>query len=168
MEFLLFRMLRLIDREIQLYENLYQCLSRQHDNILEGKILDLMVDMFEQNETITMIADVEADIKEDTVELCSQMQIFSKQPNLTVVVEALKDRYPKMCDFFRARGKKLEKCLTKVEGLNTENIVLLQNYKNVWQNVIPLYTAWNEFDDFVAEQQENQHVEEPLYEINLN
>ena len=168
MEFLLFRMLRLIDREIQLYENLHTCLSRQSDNILEGNVMDLMVDMIEQNEIMSTISDIESDVKEDTVELCSQLKIFSKEPNITIVVEALQDKYPKICEFFRARGKKLEGMLTKVEDVNTGNIAMLQNYKNLWRDMLPIYAAWTDLDERMSPHPESENVDESVYEISLN
>jgi hypothetical protein len=168
MEFLLFRMLRLIDREINQYETLYNCLKKQHDNILEGKVIDLMVDMIEQNEIMSTISDIESDVKEDTVDLCGQLQIFSKEPNITMVVEALQERYPKICEFFRSRGNKLEGMLTKVEEINTENIALLQNYKNIWCDVAPLYAAWSGLDETITPERETEKIDEPVYEISLN
>ncbi|MBN2013464.1 hypothetical protein JW960_29305 [candidate division KSB1 bacterium] len=168
MEFLLFRMLRLIDREINLYEKLYNCLQKQHDNIVEGNVLDLMVDMIEQNEIMSAISDIECDLKEDTVDLCGQLQIFSKEPNITMVVEALQDRYPRICEFFRSRGNKLDGMLTKVEDINTENIALLQNYRSVWQNVVPLYAAWADIDEYLNPESEKEQVDESVYEISLN
>lgn len=166
MEFLIFRMLRLIDREIEMYENLYTCLNKQHANILEGKVLDLMVDMIEQNEIMTIISDIEKDIKDDTVDLCSILKIFSKELNITVVVDALQDKYPKFCNLFQKKGNKLNELLISVEKLNSENISLLRNYKTIWKDIIPLYSAWTDCN--YTNENETEKTTEPVYEFSLN
>lgn len=168
MEFLIFRMLRLIDREINMYENLFRCLSKQHNNILEGKVLDLMLDMTEQNEIMSTISNIEKDIKEDTVELCSALNIYTKEPNITIIVDVLQDKYPKFCDHFIKRGKKLDILLTKVEELNFGNITLLKNYKTIWKEIIPLYSAWAELIPETENNKEFEKIDDQVYEFSLN
>lgn len=168
MEYLIFRILRLIDREIEMYDKLNVCLTKQHDNIVNGNIMDLIMDMIEQREIGSIISDIENDIKEEIIELAHILNVYSENPNITVIVEALKNKYPKFCGFFKTRSKKLNIILSKVNQINAENILLLKNYKTVWKDIIPLYSTWKEIEPLLEYETENENVEEPVYESKLN
>jgi hypothetical protein len=166
MEYIIFRMLRLIDREIDMYEQLFSCMVKQHDNIINGKVLDLLVDMLEQKEILMITSNIETDIKEEITDLARHLKLRTKCLNITIVVETLKPKYPKLCQLFEIRGRKLESAINKVDKINTQNISMLQNYKTIWQDILPLYNAWQEFD--TEGELEPEAINEQIFEISLN
>ena len=168
MEYVIFRLLRLMGREIEMYENLYNCLSSQHDKILCGEVLDLLSNISDQDEILTTITDVERDIKEELCELNLLLHIDSPKPTITDVVKILDKKYPKICGYFIGMSKRIDDLVVKIEDTNSQNLSLLKNADTLWKDVMPLLNAWKEIEPWWNYGDDKTEIEEPIYEHNFN
>ncbi|MBD3290118.1 hypothetical protein GF337_15025, partial [candidate division KSB1 bacterium] len=94
MEYVLFRILRLIDKEIKLYEDLYNCLIQQNIALKNVNINNLLTDHIEQKAAVLEITQIETDVRKEIVEMSNLLKLNTKQPNITMIVEKLKNKYP--------------------------------------------------------------------------
>ena len=168
MEYIIFRLLRLIGREIEMYEDLYSCLSTQHDKILRGDVLDLLENITDQDDMLNVISDIERDIKEEIFELSNLLKIKTDEPNINDIVEALSNKYPKICGFFIDRSIKIDDLLAKIGQTNSQNLSLLKNSDTIWKDIMPLLNAWKEFEPWWENKTDKIDIEKPIYEFNYN
>ncbi len=158
MEYVLFRILRLIEREIKLYEELLNCIIHQNSNLKNGKMIDLLVDRIEQKAAVLEITDIERDVKEEISELSNLLEIKTLEPNITVIVENLQLKYPKLCGKFSTMSKQINDLLINIDLANTENQELLKIREDICCDVIPMIDAWEDFEAFLETELENLNL----------
>lgn len=155
MEYVLFRILRLIEREIKLYEDLLNCILHQNENLKNGKMIDLLVDRIEQKAAILELTDIERDVKEEINDLSNLLKIETHEPNITVIVNNLQHEYPRLCSKFSTMSSQINELLTNIDLANTENIKLLKLREDICCDVIPMIDAWEDFEALLEAELEN-------------
>lgn len=155
MEYVLFRILRLIEREVSLYEKLLNCIIHQNSNLKNGKMIDLLVDRIEQKAAVLEISDIERDVKEEINELSDLLEIKTDEPNITVIVDNLQHKYPKFCGKFSSMSNQINELLTNIDLANTENMELLKLRVDICCDVIPMIDTWEDFEAFLETELEN-------------
>jgi len=168
MEYVIFRLLRLMNREIEMYENLYTCISNQHDNIIKGEVLDLLGNINEQDTTLDKISDIERDIKEELDELNHLLKIDCDKPTISLIIKSLDSTYPKICGYFVGMSKRIDDLLSKIDQTNSQNLSLLKNADHLWKDIIPILTTWKDVAPWWETEPVEKNVEETIYDMNYN
>lgn len=143
MEYIVFRILRLMDREISVYQKLYSCADTQNKLILDDDIVDLMVIMVKQKELIDEVSAIENEISEEVNELgLSLCEEETNQRNFSLyeILNSLKPRHKKLSELMKEKCKILNILIDRINFLNTQNIEHLQNSKNnsgrdIWKEI---------------------------------
>ncbi len=143
MEYIVFRILRLMDREISVYQKLYSCADTQNKLILDDDIVDLMVIMVKQKELIDEVSAIENEISEEVNEL--GLSLYGEETNhrnfsLYDILNSLKPRHKKLNELMKEKCKILNILIDRINFLNTQNIEHLQNSKNnsgrdIWKEI---------------------------------
>lgn len=151
MEYLVFRTLRMIEREISLYKDLYACMCNQQKVIMQSDILDLLVGMVEQKELTAEITMVENEIMDELKELAVLLGMdIPAGTELTIneVVNSLQENYTELAEMIKTRCWILAILVKKTGGLLTENMDSFRNCLEVWRSHPPVFELWNEVDGY--------------------
>jgi len=155
MEYIIFRVLRLIEREIDMYQKLYQNLIEQNNKIVNDDVLESFSNILEQKEMLNLITRIEDDIKDEIYELADILDIKSEEPNITLIVNVLQHKYPKLCHYFNDLSNKINDIFTKIEEINYKNIQLLQQYGSLWKDIFPRLNTYNSVKEYEVDHSES-------------
>ena len=178
MEYIVFRTLRMIEREIALYRDLYACVCNQQKLIMQSDMMDLLVVMVEQKELTSEITLVENEIMEELKDLAVLLGMdLPKNKELTInnVVNSLQECYGEFAEMIKTRCWVLTILLKKTKVQNDENMDSLRNCLELWGNQPLVFDFWNKLgenwkhemaDDLLAYNQEffeSEFVLENIY-----
>lgn len=158
MEYVLFRILRLIDKEIKLYEDLYNCLIQQNIALKNVNINNLLTDHIEQKAAVLEITQIETDVRKEIVEMSNLLKLNTKQPNITMIVEKLKNKYPKLCGKFTEMSNQVNDLLTQIDLAKKENEEFLRQNEDLCCDVLPIIDAWEDFEAILGRELENLNL----------
>lgn len=176
MEYIVFRTLRMIEREISLYRDLYACMCNQQKMILQGDILDLLVAMVEQKELTSEIRMVEYDVMEELADLAVLFGMElpeNKELRIRDVVHSLEEYYGELAEMIKTRCWVLTILLKKTKAQLDENLDSLRNCLELWRKQPSVIDLWHVMDkNFLTDDSlllqkheifENQFVQETEY-----
>jgi len=132
MEYIVFRILRLMDREIAIYQKLYSCANTQNRLILDDDIVDLMVVMVKQKELIEQVTAIENEISDEVNELGLLLKnSVTQQKNFSLndIFGVLQQRRQKLTEMLKEKSKILNILIDRINFLNSQNIEHLRNCK---------------------------------------
>jgi len=136
MEYLVFRILRLMDREISVYQKLFSCADTQNKLILDDDLVDLMVIMVKQKELIDQVTLIENEISEEMNELGRTLSDSSStQTNFAMsdIFGLLQKKHTKLTELLKDKCNILNLLIDRINFLNSQNIEYLQQCHNVPQ-----------------------------------
>lgn len=132
MEYIVFRILRLMDREISIYQKLYSCADTQNKLILDDDIVDLMVVMVKQKELIDQVSAIENEISDEVNELGAMLNTSdSGQSDFSLfdIFSLLQPKHKKLTEMMREKCNILNILIDRINFINSQNIEHLQACK---------------------------------------
>ncbi|MFZ5519412.1 MAG: hypothetical protein ACOY90_22455 [Candidatus Zhuqueibacterota bacterium] len=150
MEYIVFRTMRMIEREISLYRDLYACLCNQQQLIIRRDILDLLMVMVEQKELTSEIRLVENDIMEELKEMAIFLAIdlpANKELSINEVVTSLQENYKELAEMIKTRCWVLTILVKKANAQNEQNMDALRDCLALWKNDPSILDFWQEIGD---------------------
>jgi len=155
MEYIVFRTIRMIEREVSLYRDLYACLCHQQQLILRRDILDLLIVMVKQKELTSEIRLVENDILVELKEMAIFLAIdipVDKELSINEVVTALQENYQELAEMIKTRCWVLTILLKKATEQNEQNMDALRGCLALWKNAPTVLDFWEEVNEAHADE----------------